>query len=448
MLRTKVLFFICLYSAVSYVDSKRILGIFSMPSLSHQVVFRALTFQLAKRGHELVVFTPNPVSPADGIPNNITEIDTEPILSIPLIAGEIFNAPVILLSSFYGSSDIFEIMGALSWHPMYYPSFYRTKYKDLTLLEKIGAIYLEWRLIQASLATDEKQDEYLKARFGPNVPSVRELRNNVQMLFLNAHPIMGNNRPVPPSVVYLGGLHLKPPKPLPQYLQTHLDASTRGVVYVSFGTNVRPSNMDQDLLDAFLQAFKSLPYEILWKFDGDSLRSIPKNLLIQKWFPQRDLLLHRNIKAFVTQGGLQSSDEAIDAGVPLVGIPMLADQWYNVNKFVELGIGVRINALEMTADDLIEAVEKVINETSYRKAVRRIRDIINDQPESPLERAVWWTEHVLRHGGKHLRAPSANITWSEHLMLDVLLVVLGAFTALGTLLVFTCFKIRNLLKLY
>lgn len=150
---------------------------------------------------------------------------------------------------------------------------------------------------------------------------------------------------------------------------------------------MRPSNMDEDFLDAFLQAFEFLPYDVLWKFDGDNLERIPKNLKIQKWFPQRDLLrtynnimisfnlkhsfttgylfitVHHNVKAFVTQGGLQSSDEAIDAGVPLIGIPMLADQWYNVNKYVELGIGVQINALTMTADDLTQAVEKIVNDT-------------------------------------------------------------------------------------
>lgn len=44
------------------------------------------------------------------------------------------------------------------------------------------------------------------------------------------------------------------------------------------------------MLDAFLNAFESLPYDILWKCDGDHLKDLPKNVKIQKWFPQRDLL--------------------------------------------------------------------------------------------------------------------------------------------------------------
>lgn len=50
---------------------------------------------------------------------------------------------------------------------------------------------------------------------------------------------------------------------------------------------------------------------------------------------------------------------------------------------------------------------------------------MRDQPQTPLERAVWWTEHVLRHGGgHHLRSPAANITWSEYLELDLVLTLL------------------------
>ncbi|KAG6465171.1 UDP-glycosyltransferase, partial [Manduca sexta] len=48
--------------------------------------------------------------------------------------------------------------------------------------------------------------------------------------------------------------------------------------------------MDKDLLNAFLDAFREIPYDILWKFDGDNLENVPKNVRIQKWFPQRDLL--------------------------------------------------------------------------------------------------------------------------------------------------------------
>ncbi|CAB3254070.1 unnamed protein product [Arctia plantaginis] len=504
MLRASLLILLCV-QLVPQVEPARILGIFPMPSISHQVVFRALMMELAKRGHELVIITPNPALPKNRPPDNITEIDTseayqwfgrifkdfgnlfkrgaiididrmlndEAITSMldivlrefdlpevqkllkdkslkfdlvfleamgnyHLVASHIFNAPVILFSSFGGYQEHLEAMGAVSVHPLYYPSFYRNKIKNLSFFEKIIQIYLEYKIYHFERLKRQKENEALRERFGPDVPSIEEMEKNVQMLFLNSHPIFANNRPVPPSVVYLGALHLQPVKELPQDLKTYLDNSSRGVVYVSLGSNVRPSMMHREFLDVFLNAFEALPYDILWKFDGEDLPKLPKNVKVQKWFPQRDLLVHPKIKVFVTQGGLQSTDEAIASAVPLVGIPMMGDQWYNVNKYVELGIGEELDSYTMTADDLVNAVNKVIANGSYKKNVERLRDVIRDQKEPPLERAVWWTEHVLRHGGAHLRAASAGVTWSEYLMADVIAVVTAAAILALALLVCTC----------
>lgn len=37
-----------------------------------------------------------------------------------------------------------------------------------------------------------------------------------------------------------------------------------------------------------------------------------------------------------------------------------------------------------------------------------------------LEKAVWWTEYVIRNrGAPYLRNPRADVSWSEFLVLDV-----------------------------
>lgn len=56
---------------------------------------------------------------------------------------------------------------------------------------------------------------------------------------------------------------------------------------------------------------------------------------------------------------------------------------------------------------------------------------MDDQPSKPLERAVWWTEHVLRHGGaQHLRAPAANISWAQYLELKLIATFIVIFIVL------------------
>ena len=44
-----------------------------------------------------------------------------------------------------------------------------------------------------------------------------------------------------------------------------------------------------------------------------------------------------------------------------------------------------------------------------------------DQLESPVERAVYWTEYVIRHkGAVHLRSPELDLSWIQLLHLDIL----------------------------
>lgn len=71
------------------------------------------------------------------------------------------------------------------------------------------------------------------------------------------------------------------------------------------------------------------------------------------------LLGHPNIKVFITQGGLQSIEEAISKAVPMVGLPFMGDQPKNVKTLDKWGMGISLNPREMTAEELREAIMKV-----------------------------------------------------------------------------------------
>ncbi|XP_013168849.1 PREDICTED: UDP-glucuronosyltransferase 2B15-like isoform X2 [Papilio xuthus] len=488
-----VIYLLCF--TITWIESARILAMFPTPSISHQVVFRPLTQELVKRGHEVIVITPDPAFPKGQAPKNLTEIDVHDIsyskwktlmgrikdvgrdvieqldvfidsnnaifeeqikinsvqeilkykedyFDLILIEAcvrpaiglsYVFKAPVIQVSSFGAVMDNYYVMGSPT-HPFLYPGMVRDRLYNLTIWEKIKQLRKEF--ITAMYTYNlEKDNEILKRLFGQNVPTVDELSNNVAMLFLNYHPIWDSNRPAPPGVIYMGGLHQNPQKELPKDLKSYLDSSKNGVIYFSLGTNVKPSNLPSDKLQAIINVFSRLPYDVLWKWDNDELPGRSNNIKISKWFPQSDLLRHPNIKLFITQGGLQSTDETITAGVPVIGIPMLGDQWYNAEKYVHFNIGHKLDIDILTEEQLENAIKSILNNNSYRENIVRLRNIMQDQPQSPLERAVWWTEHVLRHrGARHLRSPAANISWTQYLELE-LVFTLGSVLIISLLIV-------------
>ncbi|XP_047539178.1 UDP-glucosyltransferase 2-like [Vanessa atalanta] len=485
----KLLDIVCLIFVLTESETAKILGVFPTPSISHQVVFRPLILELVNRGHEVTVITTDPAFPKGQAPQNLTEIDVHDIsyemwkafglrgnekdpiefyhfasdLLLNLIIKQlksdeiqkllrkkekfdllfieswtrsaivyshIYNAPVIEISSFSGILSAYEAIGAAS-HPLIYPNALQKRIYNLTLWEKITELYYYHATNYVLVKHEQTANKILKSILGSDLPDLNDLRQNVRMMFVNVHPIWDFNRPVPPNVLYLGSLHQKPQHELPEDLKLYLDSSKNGVIYISFGTNVKPSMFLPETLAIFNNVFSQLPYDFLWKWDKDELPGIPKNVKISKWLPQSDLLRHPKVKLFITQGGLQSTDEAMSAGVPLIGIPILADQWFNVEQYVKFHIGKGLSIETLTEEQLMNAIKSVIDDKSYRRNIVKLRNFMDDQPQSSLERAVWWTEHVIRHGEvEYRRTPAANIPWIEYYEIKIVLLLLTALITL------------------
>jgi glucuronosyltransferase len=65
--------------------------------------------------------------------------------------------------------------------------------------------------------------------------------------------------------------------------------------------------------------------------------------------------------------------------------------------------------------------------------MNKMSALSKDEPQSPLNRAVWWAEYVIRHNGaKHLRSAALDLAWYQYLLLDVaaFLFLLAAITVL------------------
>ncbi|XP_050677196.1 UDP-glycosyltransferase UGT5-like [Leptidea sinapis] len=473
---------------IGRISASRILAVIPTPSISHQVVFRPLVQELARRGHEVNVITPDPVFTSSKF-ENLTEIDVHDVsydiwtekyidhhefgakdfvlnnvynlldvhlrlievqllskgvqdiinnknikfdliileaVSRPsLIFSHLYKVPVIQISSFgmmLGSGDI---VGA-PIHPLLYPIALSQRIYQRSFLEEIYESYKYWKVMKAYYNFEKQEHNILQRIIENDLPNYDVLRNNIEMLFLNMHPIWVDNQPIPENVITIWGIYEKPMHDLPQDLQDYLDSSKNGVIYLSFGCNAQSSKLPRDKIQMFIRVFSNLPYDILWKWETDELPGKPPNIKISKWLPQSDLLYHPSVKLFITQGGLQSTEEAINAGVPVIGIPMFADQWYNVEKYVHHKIGLRLDFKTLDKEKLKTAIDIVLNDTSYKENMVLLRDLMKDEPHRSLERAVYWTEYVLRHGGaRHMRAAAANMSRAQYYEMQFILTMLS-----------------------
>lgn len=108
--------------------------------------------------------------------------------------------------------------------------------------------------------------ELVKKHFPNSTMTPAEMMSSVQLLMTNTHPVMGFVRPIVPTTIQLGFLHIEPPRKLSADWQTYLDNSKNGVIYMSLGSNVRSADLSKANLNIFLNVFKSLKYDVLWKW--------------------------------------------------------------------------------------------------------------------------------------------------------------------------------------
>lgn len=86
--------------------------------------------------------------------------------------------------------------------------------------------------------------------------------------------------------------------------------------------------MSDDKKQAIYSALAKLKEKVIWKWD-EELSVDDNKFMVRKWLPQDDILAHRNVKLFITHGGLLSCTESILRGKPVVGIPIFGDQMVN-----------------------------------------------------------------------------------------------------------------------
>ncbi|KAK9881633.1 hypothetical protein WA026_017157 [Henosepilachna vigintioctopunctata] len=459
----KILCLLFMLSIVyDYTKCANIMAIIPSPFYSHQATFRPLWRELAKRGHKITLMTTDPMEWNENITqinnsffheiyekhelkklmvgghsifemfNKLFEASDELIKTMvtndefvnilknekkfDLIISEIMNPMLPVLYSKLKcpfievySMDAPPYLHALIGNAMH-PAIYAFPIFDFQ-----SKLFFTDRLINTlfvSVFHVSKEiifspfKQFVAKYTGEDFPSVFDTEKNVSLIFNSANPVFYSMRPVTPITINIGGgLHLTDPKRLPKDLQTYLDGAKHGCIYFSFGSNVNSNFLSPEATEIFRKTFEELaPIKVLWKFENDTMPLKPKNLELKKWLPQQDVLRHPNVKVFITQGGLQSMEEAIDSAVPMLGMPFYGDQINNVKKMVEKDFGLMLDVKTMDSTSLKNSILELLNNPKYKKNIDRLSAISKDEPMRPLEKAVWWTEYLLRHKTtEHLR---------------------------------------------
>ncbi|XP_062922150.1 UDP-glucuronosyltransferase 2C1-like [Mobula hypostoma] len=251
-------------------------------------------------------------------------------------------------------------------------------------------------------------------------------------------------RPTMPNIVYVGGFQCKPAQPLAAEFEKFVQSSEKhGLIVMSLGTYIGflPMQITMEIAEAFAQ----IPQKVIWRYDGEIPPNIGNNTLMTKWFPQNDLLGQPNTRVFISHGGTNGIYEAIYHGVPVIGMPLIFDQFDNLLRLESRGAAKVLNVATMHSADLLQAINEVVNGTFYRDNMKKLSALHRDQPVSPMERAIFWIEYVARHkGAGHLRSESYRLPWYVYHCVDVIVSLFFVLLMVTVLVIVALKKLCNI----
>lgn len=70
---------------------------------------------------------------------------------------------------------------------------------------------------------------------------------------------------------------------------------------------------------------------------------------------------HENIKAFVSHAGILSTIEAVDAGIPVIAVPLFGDQYGNAAVLQDAGMATIVDYQDLKKEFLLDAINEVLD---------------------------------------------------------------------------------------
>jgi UDP:flavonoid glycosyltransferase YjiC (YdhE family) len=174
-----------------------------------------------------------------------------------------------------------------------------------------------------------------------------------------------------------------PPPPRGPTRPAWWDRADVPFVYATLGTVLGHMTIAGDVYRTLLDAVAGLDVRVLLtvgrRFDATSLGRVPENVHVEAWVDQGQVLDQADL--VVCHGGSGTVLGALAAGVPIVGVPLFADQFENARRIAAAGAGRSVTVTAEAgpsggarqpigagdAPRISDAIEAVLADPAYRE---------------------------------------------------------------------------------
>ncbi|GMR60750.1 hypothetical protein PMAYCL1PPCAC_30945, partial [Pristionchus mayeri] len=271
-------------------------------------------------------------------------------------------------------------------------------------------------------------EEIYRDRFGPSFPSLEEICSRAAYSLFNTEPLIDFAIPTLHRIINIGGIGAKQPPPVGKEWDEVLSRRTKTVL-LSFGSVAKSVYLPLDVKESIVKTFARFPeVTFIWKYENpddefamEANRTL-RNLHLSKWMPQNDLLADKRLTAFITHGGMGSTQETAIRGKPAIFIPIFADQPRNAGMMEYNGFGKVMDKFDLLNPDIFErAIRDVLSNESYRKNAERVSSMLARKPFSSREQLIKTVEFAAEFSASPaLRPQSYDMNTVQYHSLDII----------------------------
>jgi UDP:flavonoid glycosyltransferase YjiC (YdhE family) len=167
---------------------------------------------------------------------------------------------------------------------------------------------------------------------------------------------------LPANHSYIGPIAWQPGIPFPEWWDRV--PADKPVVYLTLG-----SSGQAEALPGVLESLARLPVTVMAATAGRiRLESPPKNTFVADYLPGNDAAKRADL--VICNGGSPTTSQALQAGVPVIGIASNLDQYLNMSFMEQSGVGVTLRGGRKSPAGLARTVDEVLSKDCYRSHAR------------------------------------------------------------------------------
>ncbi len=148
------------------------------------------------------------------------------------------------------------------------------------------------------------------------------------------------------------------------------------LIYLSLGSL---GSADVDLMRRLVEVLGRLPHRfIVSKGPRSGEYALAHNMWGEELLPQPAIL--PMVDLVITHGGNNTTTECFHHGKPMIALPLFWDQYDNAQRVDETGFGVRLDAYRFTGEEIVGAIERLLEDGVLRERMGVISKRLRANP--------------------------------------------------------------------